>query len=299
MSWRIVYIEDSDCLNLYLDNLKVRKGKDITTIPLSDINSIVIDNYSTTMTVGLINKCMEYKINLITCNYNHMPYSIITPYSGNYQSTSQLLKQIKWTEEYLAIAWLYFVKAKIKNQIRVLELENKSAETINLLREYMENVMISDSTNREGLAAKVYFRELFGNKFKRFEIDSVNGALDYGYSILRSQISRALVARGLNPHLGIFHRGPGNPFNLADDFIECFRPIVDHWTYKNIKYNLPFNRENRLELLSLMTKKIIYNNQKITIINAINLLIDNYLNFIDTGVVDTLVFPDIKVYDVK
>ena len=77
MSWRIVYIESSDYLSLYLNNIKIKNGMDETTIPLSDINSIVIDNNSTAVTVALINKCMEYKINMVMCNLSHLPNAII------------------------------------------------------------------------------------------------------------------------------------------------------------------------------------------------------------------------------
>lgn len=298
MSWRIIYIEDSDYLSLYLDNLKVRKGNDETTIPLSDINSIVINNISTTMTVRLINRCMEYKINLVTCDLEHMPCSILMPYNGHYMASSQLFKQINWTKESLEVAWVYFVKAKITNQIRVLTLEHKNQAIIDTLLKYIDNIQLNDSTNREGLAAKVYFRELFGPQFKRFNQDSINAALNFGYSILRSQIARSLVAKGLNPQIGIFHRGPGNAFNLADDFIECFRPIIDRWVHQNIEINKLFNRENRLELIALTTKRVIFNNNKITVINAINLLIDNFLKFVESGEMDALTFPDIKIYDV-
>ena len=143
----------------------------------------------------------------------------------------------------------------------------------------------------------MYFRELFGDDFKRYADDSINAALNYGYSILRSQIARALVARGLNPQLGIFHRGAGNAFNLADDFIEPLRPIIDKWVYENIKKDQLFNRENRLALIQLTTKKIEYNNRKVTIIMALNILIDNFLDFMDTGDVSKLVFPNVIVYD--
>ncbi|MGI6325184.1 MAG: type II CRISPR-associated endonuclease Cas1 [Bacilli bacterium] len=297
MSWRIVYIESSDYLSLYLDNIKIKNGMDETTIPLSDINSIVIDNNSTAVTVALINKCMEYKINMVMCNLSHLPNAIIIPHDGNYQSAYQLQKQIKWEIETLKYVWNLFVKAKIRNQVSILRVLQRDGEVIKKMLEFMEQVEDGDSGNREGLAAKMYFRELFGDDFKRYADDSINAALNYGYSILRSQIARALVARGLNPQLGIFHRGAGNAFNLADDFIEPLRPIIDKWVYENIKKDQLFNRENRLALIQLTTKKIEYNNRKVTIIMALNILIDNFLDFMDTGDVSKLVFPNVIVYD--
>lgn len=37
----------------------------------------------------------------------------------------------------------------------------------------------------------------------------------------------ALVAHGLLPTIGLFHSSEQNAFNLADDLIEPYRPIVD------------------------------------------------------------------------
>ena len=125
MSWRVLYIEESDYLNLYLDNLKIKKGIDETTVPLSDINSIIVDNNKTNISLSLINKCMEYKVNIITCDIYHLPNGIIIPYSGNYQSALQLRKQIEWKEETKNIIWQYIIKKKILNQAKILELKDK------------------------------------------------------------------------------------------------------------------------------------------------------------------------------
>jgi len=297
LSWRVIYIEESDYLSLYLDNIKIKKGLDETTIPLSDINSIIIDNYTTTLSVSLINKCMDYKVNIVTCDNYHLPNSIILPYSGNYQSAFQLRKQINWDKQVLEIMWQYLIKAKINNQIMILKHLKKNSEVINKLTLFLEEVELNDKTNREGLSAKMYFRELYGKDFKRHAEDTVNAALNYGYSILRSQISRALVARGLNPHLGIFHRGASNAFNLADDFIEVYRPIVDCYVYQNITNESAFIRENRLDLIKLTTKKIKFDGQKQTITNTINLMIDAFLNTIETGEIEKLMFPEPIIYD--
>lgn len=240
---------------------------------------------------------MEYKVNIVTCDNYHLPSGIIIPYSGNYQSAYQLRKQIGWDEKILAIIWQDFVKAKINNQIIILEYLNKDIDVINKLSEFMEEVDINDITNREGLSAKMYFREMYGSDFKRHAEDTINAALNYGYSIIRSQICRALVARGLNPHLGIFHKSSSNAFNLADDFIEPFRPIIDCWVHNNISNEDFFVREKRLEIISLTTKKIMINNQKQTLVNAINIMIDSFIITVETGEIDKLRFPKPIIYD--
>ena len=71
----------------------------------------------------------------------------------------------------------------------------------------------------------MYFQELFGKKFKRFNDDGINSALNYGYALLRSLISSKIVAKGFHPSLGIHHKSQLNNYNFADDIIEIF--IVD------------------------------------------------------------------------
>ncbi len=40
MSWRIIYIENSHKVSLYLGNIKIEDGEENYIIPISDINTI-------------------------------------------------------------------------------------------------------------------------------------------------------------------------------------------------------------------------------------------------------------------
>lgn len=90
------------------------------------------------------------------------------------------------------------------------------------------NVNFGDTDNREGAAARIYWKTLFGKEFSRErEGNAPNNMLNYGYAVLRSAVVRALIGSGLNPSFGIFHRNRYNPMPLADDIMEPFRPFVD------------------------------------------------------------------------
>jgi CRISPR-associated protein Cas1 len=118
---------------------------------------------------------------------------------------------------------------KIKNQAALLDKVGKEG---NLLKPFYSNVKSGDSDNREGAAARVYWTQLFENGFKRErEGDSPNQLLNYGYTILRAAVARALVGSGLYPAFGIFHRNRYNAFPLADDVMEPYRPFVDEAVY--------------------------------------------------------------------
>jgi CRISPR-associated protein Cas1 len=55
----------------------------------------------------------------------------------------------------------------------------------------------------------------------------VNGLLNYGYTVLRALVSRAICAAGLHPTISVFHSNRANAFALADDLMEPYRPLVD------------------------------------------------------------------------
>jgi CRISPR-associated protein Cas1 len=90
-----------------------------------------------------------------------------------------------------------------------------------------EMVASGDPQNREAQASRVYWQKLFGADFRRHAEDGVNAALNYGYAVVRACVARQLVACGLTPALGLHHDNMENPFCLADDIIEPFRPFVD------------------------------------------------------------------------
>jgi CRISPR-associated protein Cas1 len=296
MSWRIVFIEESEHLNLYLDNIKVKRGDDEIVLPLSDIHTLIVDNYKTNISVNLINKCSEYNINLLLCGIDHMPQSILLPFVGHHQSALMLKKQIEWSTELKENLHREIIKHKINNQANLLIYLNKDKSVIERIKLFESEVFPGDVTNREGLSAKMYFRELYGVTFKRFTEDIVNAGLNYGYSILRSQITKSLLAKGLNTSLGIFHIGATNNFNLSDDFIEPFRPLIDNWVYHHLLNEKNFTRDHRIALIKITTSSLYFDKKKQTLFNVMNLYVDNILNFVENGDTQCIQQP-ILIYD--
>ncbi|PJH64413.1 CRISPR-associated endonuclease Cas1, partial [Salmonella enterica] len=93
-------------------------------------------------------------------------------------------------------------------------------------------------------------------------LDGINSGLNYGYIVLRSTIARSLVAHGLHPALGIGHYNEYNSFNLADDLIEAFRPIVDLWINILMNKNDYLSKKLKQRLVFLISNnKILIGNQ--------------------------------------
>ena len=98
-------------------------------------------------------------------------------------------------------------------------------------------VKSGDPSNLEAQAARIYWKHWLSGiepqskdcpYFKRDAAgDRLNALLTYGYAIIRAAVSRAIVAAGLLPSLGINHCHRANGFCLADDLMEPIRPLVD------------------------------------------------------------------------
>lgn len=295
MGYKVLYIEKSEHLRLYLDNLKIESEKGEILFPIQDVLTLIIDNDRTNLSIKLINKLMEYNVCTILCGVDHLPKTHILPVNGNYAQSGNLFKQIEWSEKIKNKLQRLIVVGKIKNQINLLNRYNCKYETIKKMNDYSLEVEDKDLTNREGLAAKIYFRALFGDDFIRFDEDVINAGLNYGYSILRSLITSIIISKGYSPNFGIFHKGKTNMFNLSDDIIEVFRPLVDQWVYENLTNEIIFKAAHREALIKLSTERVIIDGKSQTISNAINIYIESILKVIETEDEYDFIYPDVLI----
>lgn len=266
MSWRTIVISSSAKLDLQLGYLVVRK-QDVVKIHLSEIYMLMIESTSVSLTAALLCELMKRKIKVIFCDEKRNPCSEMISYYGSHDSSSKIKKQISWNEEIKEIIWTEIVKEKIFNQEMLLK--RMGLKEYQLLKQYRENVLLGDITNREGHSAKVYFNALFGKSFTRDAENSINAALNYGYSIILSAFNREIVANGYLTQLALFHDNIYNPFNLASDLMEPFRPLVDDLV---VHLDLQkFEHEEKMRLVSLIQNKIIINGRNETVGNAIKI----------------------------
>src|SRR5690554_1265617 len=281
MGWRVLYIEESDKLSLYLDNIKVTKNDEEYLILISDVHTIILDNYKINISVHLINALTKANVNIILCGIDHLPQSIIIPHHGNKLAFKMLNKQLSWNNNKKIKTKIHqhIIKNKIKNQNKLLKFLKKESKTIAILDRYYEEVDLDDKTNREGLSAKLYFVEMFGKHFIRFNDDVINAGLNYGYAILRSQISKVLVAKGFNTSIGIFHKNRENEFNLSDDIIEPYRPIIDFHVYSNLRDQKLFLKEHRLNLVKATIANVSIDNKRQTLFNSIKIFVEGIINY--------------------
>lgn len=293
MGYRQVVIKKSDKMKLKDNNLVIINNENERKIPLEDINFIILEDNKTIITARLLSEISKYFISLIICDEKYEPTSIMFAYNNHYKQLESFSLQLSLTEKNKAKLWQSIVKKKIENEIVSLEMTTQDEIVINKLKQFKKEVKENDITNREGLAAKMYFRSIFGSQFIRFYDDSINSALNYGYTIIKSCILRTIVKFGLNSFLGIHHHSKTNNFNLAFDLIEPYRSIIDIYVYNNqdnIEFPLSFNI--RKELINLLNYEVIVNNMHCTVEYSIELLVKSYIKSLESGI-DCLVFPNI------
>lgn len=281
MSWRIIYISESERLGLYLDNLLIVKNNEEYKIPLKDIGSLIIEDNRTVITLKLINRLIEYGIMVVFCDDKYNPSGTLVSTNGYFRQNKLVNQQINWNENLKDSLWKDIVKRKLENQKIILEKLNKNQDYIRLLEKYIDEVEEGDIGNREGLGAKIYFRALYGENFIRGAQDVTNSALNYGYTILNSKISRVIAGKGLLTYLGIHHKNEYNQFNLSSDLIEVYRPLVDFFVHEYMKEAKYFSKEDRVELINLLNAKILQSNCMETVSNSIEKYVDFVIEYFE------------------
>lgn len=297
----IIHITRADDLSISNNQLVMIDEDDnnkIDRISLNDVMAVVIENCKCRITGVLQLKLAENNIPLIICNEKHQPALHSMGLYNHFQITTRINEQIKWSEKKKEEIWSEIVIKKIENQRELLKFLEKSETAINRLLMYIDNIRLkkTDAEHQEAIASRIYFQELFGNSFKRFTDDGVNSALNYGYMILRTLISSKIVGKGFHPSLGIHHKSQFNSYNLSDDIIEIFRPMVDFVVYFNKTEEIRLSKELRQKLLTVLKQKVYWKNKKYDLSQVIDYFIDNIRNyFVDESVEAEI--PDVRIED--
>lgn len=197
-------------------------------VPLEDVAVLLLGN-AASVTGGALTLLARYDVVLLNCDWRGVPDSVAYGWSHNSRVAARHRAQAELSEPRRKSAWQAIVRAKILGQQRNLEAANRIASL--RVAEIRKSVRSGDPSNCEAQAARVYWDALFDDEtFARIPggDDRINSLLNYGYAVLRGFVIQAIVAAGLWPTYGIWHRNRSNTFVLADDLIEPFRPAVDY-----------------------------------------------------------------------
>ncbi len=213
-----------------------RHAEEALTFPLAEIACVVLGHPQITITQAALGQLAKVGIAVVCCDEKFRPSGMLLPLNTHHRQSQRFEMQSRLAVPRKKRLWQAMVVAKIEAQARVLE------EFFGLdygLSDYARRVGSGDPANVEAQAARRYWTLLFAESDEKFrranEEDPRNHLLDYSYGVLRSVVARGLCAAGLHPAFGIHHRNAYNPFPLADDVMEAFRPAMDRAVIAEIR----------------------------------------------------------------
>lgn len=251
---RTLFFSTPYCLSLK-DNQLVVTTREMPSekrcVPIEDIGYVVLEHQQISITLPLLNALSDNNVAVVICGENRMPNAMLMNLDSNTTQGESYRDQLNASEPLKKGLWKQVVEAKIRNQAALLSKLGKDGDK---LKPYYTNVKSGDADNREGVAARLYWNELLGEGFVRSRDGCApNDLLNYGYTLLRAAVARALMGSGLFPAFGIFHRNRSNAFPLADDIMEPFRPYVDEVVFDLFANGeTELNKETKAALLKVL-----------------------------------------------
>lgn len=231
-----------------------REGAEERTVPFDHIAALICSHRQTTFTQAAVAELASAGGIFVVCDAKHLPVGMMMPLVGHGEQTTMFQKQAEAGAALRKRLWRETVASKILAQASaLLVLAGESYGLDHMAR----RVRVGNATQMEALASRVYWPLLFDDKrYRRSEDeDSRNALLNYGYAVVRAIVARALCASGLHPGLAIHHHNRYDPYPLANDVMEPFRPLVDRWVAEwcsRTEGPWPLDKEAKAALLGML-----------------------------------------------
>ena len=294
MAWRVVAIENPARLSLRDNQLVIAQDVE-ATLPIEDLDTLVLDSYGITTTANLLTALATKSTTTVICDEKHLPASVLLPYSQHSRQAKVSRQQLAMSQPLKKQLWQRVVEQKIVNQADVLRMVGLDDMSI---RKHASDVKSGDTSNRESIAARIYFDQLLDDATRRKPIWH-NAALNYGYAMVRSHIARHIAARGLVASQGIFHHNELNSFNLADDLIEPYRAAVDLYVLEKVAplhvgdRDASLTKHDRELIIDILNYYVIIDGKKFTIKHAVERTVESFIECIEVKEACKLLLPKI------
>ncbi|WP_087716713.1 type II CRISPR-associated endonuclease Cas1 [Levilactobacillus brevis] len=291
--FRNIYLRNPAQITLDHYQLAITTLDSTYHFPFDDVQSLLIENLKSSISTAALAELASHGIAVITCDAQHLPIATLLPFQGYYQHLKTLNYQLKLTKRFKDRLTRKIIKQKISNQAATLSLVSGKPQTA--LQQLAAQVTDGDDSARESIAAKAYFAKLGGPKFSRRQENLTNGALNYGYAIVRSCLARELIQFGFEPALGFNHHNQQNAFNLADDLIEPFRPAVELYVFTKLATSSAeeLTSSMKAHLLNLLSYEVIIQGERQSIQYAIHLVVESLWGVCQIQKSTQLVLPEI------
>ena len=121
MSFRTIVITKQSKISYKNRFLVVKQENDEKYIHLSEIDTIVVDSISVSISSYLLKELADNKINIIFCDEKHNPFGELASYYSKHNTSKMIKEQIKWKQSGKDKLWTEIVKNKIMNQALLLK----------------------------------------------------------------------------------------------------------------------------------------------------------------------------------
>lgn len=294
---RVLVISNPATLRIDTGRLRIeRDGYEQAFVSPRDVAVLCLEHHTATLSVAVLRALAESGAAILVTDARHLPCAMQLPLAVTGLDTGRLRQQIVFdTSEKRGELWQQLISTKLLNQAHALRrLKRNGALRLERLATQVQH---GDKSNAEGQGSKHYWGNLFPESFKRSKEgaeDPLNVRLNYGYAVLRAMIARALVSAGLNGALGLGHSNAGNAFNLADDFIEPYRFLVDIHVADDAdtwSHAPEFDSRAKRLLLGFIEQSVRINGKDMRLHVAIDTSIASYVRILD-GKGNALLLPE-------
>jgi len=287
MAWRVVTVQSEAYLSLAQGQLKISIADRCQSLPIEDIDTLILDNLHSALSAALLCELAQSGVSVLFTNKKHLPCSLLIPTAKHSRQLSSLRLFDSLSKPQRKRLWQEIIKRKLLNQSHTARIHDQAA-----LAQYLEsaakNVTPGDTKNIEAIAAAAYFKALWPSS-RRVECWH-NSMANLGYAIIRSSLARYLVAFGFTPSIGLHHCSDTNPFNLADDFLEPFRPLVDNAVLKRAAErstsSSDLSSDDRRYLIQLLGREVGLTGdrqgERTQLLNVPEVLIRSFRKFLQT-----------------
>jgi CRISPR-associated protein Cas1 len=253
-SERVLAIENPCRLSIDTARLKIEREGITSSVAIVDIGVLLIDTVQVELTAGVIRELAQADIAIIVTDAKHYPSALLMPSAAHTHTVKRQRLQATMQKTFCDNLWAITIAAKLRNQAKFLSAQGNS-DALARFERMANTIQAGDPENFEAQGAKLYWRDVFKEKFKREKQgaeDVRNAALNFGYAILRGLFARYISVSGLSPVFGFGHSNFENPYCLVDDLIEPYRPCVDALVATMINYESNFDGANKRIVLKLL-----------------------------------------------
>ena len=288
MGYRTIEINKPTELHIRKGQLEITQEEGSALVALEDLAGLVLAGPDIRVSSLALSALAEWEVAVVICGAKQMPTAHLIPDTANARQALLARRQVYMPDELRDALWQRLIVRKIENQARTLAILGK--EKVAEVAAFAPLVEPGDPLNAEGSAAQLYFPALHEGLNRRTD-DPFNSVLNYGYAIIRAALAKSICATGFIACFGIHHANQYNNFNLADDLIEPFRPMVDVMAPSVVQPSLHLSKEQRHRLVGVLHHECLLEGTKTTVLKAVERVVDSFRRAVESGDAGELATP--------